>query len=211
VRLRYNRWTVLRFDPVGQRRQVLARCRCGTVRRVQVRDLRAGRSHSCGCWKREQTQRRFRTHGESHRTAEYRIWAAMLTRCRNPNVRGYADYGGRGVCVCRRWRRYENFLQDMGRRPPGRFLERRDNQRGYSQRNCYWATATEQAWNKRNNRMLTYNGVCLPLTEWARRLGIRHATLRERLERDWPRVDVFNPRKHHGRSRLCRPSSNSAS
>jgi hypothetical protein len=131
----------------------------------------------------------------------------MLNRCCNENNPRYPDYGGRGIRVCKRWHQYENFLEDMGRKPPRTFLERRNNNKNYSPSNCYWATAQQQAWNKRNNRKLTYKGVTLPLTEWARRLGIRHATLRERLERNWPLEDVFSPQKFTKKSRRQRKDS----
>lgn len=80
----------------------------------------------------------------------YDVWAEMIQRCTNPKHRRYADYGGRGISVCERWRRsFNTFFTDMGERPRGLTLERRDNDRGYEPGNCYWATPTEQNLNKR--------------------------------------------------------------
>lgn len=73
----------------------------------------------------------------------------MRSRCNNPNHPRYADWGGRGITVAPRWGSFENFLTDMGERPTGTTLERKDNERGYEPSNCIWATPAEQARNTR--------------------------------------------------------------
>jgi hypothetical protein len=75
----------------------------------------------------------------------------MMTRCNNPNVKAYKNYGGRGITVCKRWQEsFANFLADMGEKPaPHLTLERCHNDKGYSKSNCYWATRKAQAANKR--------------------------------------------------------------
>ena len=73
----------------------------------------------------------------------------MLERCTNPKKDNFADYGGRGIKVCDRWRRYKNFLADMGKRPPGMTLDRIDVNGNYEAGNCRWATASEQRRNQR--------------------------------------------------------------
>jgi hypothetical protein len=98
----------------------------------------------------------------------YEMWAGMVARCNNPNATNFKAYGARGIQVCERWRSFENFLSDMGRRPTLKHtLERIDNGKGYEPDNCKWATRRENAFNKRNNRMTleqadTYiaNGLC---------------------------------------------------
>jgi hypothetical protein len=75
----------------------------------------------------------------------------MIQRCTNPNFKQWAHYGGRGITVCDRWRSFENFLADMGRRPQGLTLERENNDRGYEPGNCKWATRLEQRANRRPN------------------------------------------------------------
>jgi len=110
----------------------------------------------------------------------------MLRRCHNPHCDNYANYGGRGITVCERWLTLEQFLEDMGTRPSSEHsIERRDNDGNYEPSNCYWATPKEQARNRRNNRMLTYNGRTLCVAEWAEELGIVPNRIHNRLQLGW--------------------------
>ena len=163
-------------------------CDCGTQKVLTGSVLRRGDTRSCGCLNLEKLRARA-THGMTQ-SPVYRNWATMIQRCTNPKVPNYANYGGRGITVCRRWLSFENFLADMGTPPSGLLLERRKNDKGYTPKNCYWATRTEQNRNKRNNRLLTVGTLTLPLIAWAKELGVAHATLRERLDRGWSVEDA---------------------
>lgn len=122
-------------------------------------------------------------HGK-YGTPIYRTWQRMGQRCNNPNNRHYSGYGGRGITVCDRWGRFENFYEDMGDKPtPKHSLERIDNNKGYSPDNCKWATMAEQGSNRRDNRKYTYDGKTMTIAEWARELNISHAALTKRLNR----------------------------
>lgn len=80
----------------------------------------------------------------------YHLWQAMKQRCSNPNNSDYPNYGGRGITVCDRWLHSSaNFLDDMGPRPEGTTLERRDVNGNYDPTNCYWDTPTQQVLNRR--------------------------------------------------------------
>jgi hypothetical protein len=88
------------------------------------------------------------THGMS-KTPEFRCWWHMLQRCSNPRNARFARYGGRGIRVCERWRKFEDFFADMGPRPSAQHsIDRENNDGNYEPSNCRWATRSEQQNNK---------------------------------------------------------------
>lgn len=99
-------------------------------------------------------------------------WHGMMGRCTKPTHHAYGRYGGAGVTVCERWHTFENFLEDMGLRPAGLSLDRINNAAGYYLTNCRWATAREQASNRRNNVFIEHEGERLTISQWARRAGL---------------------------------------
>jgi hypothetical protein len=159
--MRFGRYVVLHRHGTSWRPvKWVCRCDCGTVKPVGAIGLKSGGSKSCGCLqkellaKRSTGQRHTRTHGMNG-TPEYRAWDSMLTRCNNPKSKPYPRYGGRGIKVCDRWRKFENFLADMGPRPSKDLsLDRIDNDGNYEPGNCRWATIKEQNNNKSNCRHL---------------------------------------------------------
>lgn len=116
----------------------------------------------------------------------------MRARCLNPKHSFYHLYGGRGIEICERWSSFMNFLSDMGERPKGKSLERLDNLKGYSPDNCAWRTPRQQARNRRDNRLITFNGVTRCITEWSERTGMSIIVIHYRIKHGWPLEKVFH-------------------
>lgn len=131
-------------------------CDCGTRKQLPVWLLRSKRpSLSCGCLGVERrraslTRHGFAAGGYAKRHPLYGTWLTMKSRCYNPRFPKYKDYGGRGIYVCERWRTdFAAFVEDVGTRPPGKTLDREDNDGPYEKDNCKWSTAKEQRANRR--------------------------------------------------------------
>lgn len=132
-------------------------CDCGNTVSVAGTNLKNRKTLSCGCWRRDQTVtsniRRTKYSGKSSlfRSAEYRAWAHIKSRCYNPRATGFKYYGGRGIEVCERWlTSFDNFLADMGQRPSANHsIDRIDVDGDYEPRNCRWATKEQQSINRR--------------------------------------------------------------
>lgn len=134
----------------------------------------------------------------------YHIWTSMRQRCINPKDAAYHKYGGRGIKVCKRWSKFENFYEDMGPRPKGKSLDRINNSKGYSPSNCRWATHIEQALNTRQSIKITMGGVTKSAAQWSKTLGAKNALVSWRLRNGWDlKTAITAPRhtKYKGKSK----------
>ena len=145
-----------RAPPQGRDAYWVCRCICGREVVICGSQARLGLIKSCGCLQHVGHP----THGERY-SFEYGIWGSLRNRCNNPKNKVFANYGGRGIKVCKRWDKFENFLADMGKRPcgppvkgkmPKYTIDRKDNDGDYCKKNCRWATASQQNLNKRKGR-----------------------------------------------------------
>lgn len=169
-------------------------CACGNTTVTVIDRWWGEKAKSCGCLRREVTAARNKTHGKS-RTAEYRIWTGMLSRCYNSRYSGYKDYGAKGVTVGEVWRgSFECFLRDMGLRPSAAYsIERKDHLKGYFAANCYWATDIEQARNKSTTIRYSYLGQTKTLKEFADDLGLDYHCVYYRHQQGWAVDRLFQP------------------
>jgi hypothetical protein len=140
---------------------------------------------SCGCLSVDTVRTRSLKHGRSHTKDDrtYKSWTEMRARCLNVWHPKFPGYGGRGITIDPRWDEFLLFVEDMGERPLGTTLDRKDNSKGYCKDNCRWADPKTQARNKRGLRIITFNGRSQCLSSWCEELGLSYHKVYQRLFR----------------------------
>jgi hypothetical protein len=167
------------------RAQWLCACDCGNTKLIQAANLTRirGTTRSCGCIQIESRKangdkaRQLRAHAYSRANmpAEHKTWENIKARCNNPLHVSYHAYGAKGVTVCDRWMEsFKNFADDMGPRPAGYTIERKESALGYSPENCEWATRDAQANNKITSRHITAFGRTMTVAHWAAETGLTY-------------------------------------
>ena len=193
---KFGRLTVIKrvdSDSKGNSRW-LCKCDCGKKNIVLGYCLKRHDTKSCGCLKIQ--------HGHTKgnkKSKTYIAWISIWQRCTNPNNKDYHNYGGRGIKMCKRWNKFENFLEDMGEVPCGCQIDRINNNLGYSPSNCRWTTAKNNNRNRRNNHLETYNGRTQCLAAWADEYKIPYKILWARLYTSHWSVEKALTTKYHAR------------
>lgn len=166
----------------GQARKWLCVCDCGNFCTVRSDKLKKGTTKSCKCFGKELKSKRELI---SCKHPLYNIYSAMYARCYNKKHKSYARYGGAGIKICERWlNSFEAFASDMGDRPSSKHsIDRIDFLGDYSPANCRWATAADQAINRKNNVRFEFNGEVKTISEWAKIVGISRTTMGARLKK----------------------------
>lgn len=181
-------------DSVKQGRRKFYPCLCDCGRETLVRDdaLTSGGTKSCGC-SRSYHQGKTSDNRYERRGRLYHVWYGMKRRCENPKDTSYHRYGGRGITVCEEWSNsYEAFVDwamESGYDPNSKHkectLDRIDNNGNYEPSNCRWANMTVQSNNRRSSVLITYQGETLTVAEWAKKVGLNHGALLNRINQGW--------------------------
>lgn len=187
--MKFGRLTVMDYHHTNASQYACWRCRCdcGKVVVVPGKSLRTGNTKSCGCLNIDAATERIISFNTAHSGAHtrlFRIWSSIKTRCENPNAINYKDYGGRGIKLCEEWHTFELF-RDWALAngyADNLSIDRIDVDGIYEPSNCRWATNSEQANNRRTNRIIEFNGEKKTLKQWAETLGISGEALSKRLQ-----------------------------
>lgn len=186
---RFGRLTPIKRIGIDNNRNAtwLCQCDCGNEKIINGSNLRRGNTKSCGCLCGNSRNNLRHGHNMVGKTSKtYTTWQSMIQRCSNKNHKHYKNYGGRGIIVCDRWNPQKgglfiNFLEDMGEIPKHKEIDRINNNLGYCKENCKISTRKEQHRNKRNNKLITYNGKTQCLAWWAEKYKIPYQTLYRRI------------------------------
>jgi len=199
---RFNHLVAIKeVEPIGsyKARAFLFKCDCGNERIVRLGTVLSGLTKSCGC-KKYKPRSSSITHGMST-TRFYRIWFGMKDRCSRKKNTDYKHYGGRGIKVCERWQKFENFYEDMYFKygvHENKFgevdtsIDRINCNGNYEPSNCRWATLSEQKRNARSNINITYKGKTQCIARWAKELGLNKTTISRRFKKGLSLEDVFS-------------------
>ena len=170
-------------------------CECGESVIKEGSSLKCGNTKSCGCLNRESLIKSNYKHGMRD-DPFYKLWCGIRQRCFNKNTVGYKNWGGRGIKMCASWLDFSKFKTDMyetylahikkfGRR--NTCIDRVDNNKWYSKKNCKWSTRIEQNSNTRRNVFIEFRGKRLTMSGWSRELGVDRSTILYRVfKAKWP-------------------------
>lgn len=196
---KFGRLTVLKYIGKSKTHQKLwlCKCECGNEKITTTAYLSSGDTKSCGCLSKERSRFFYselnKTHGMTN-TRLYRKWRGIIDRCYNVKTNGYKNYGGRGIKVCDEWKKdymnFYNWAYKTGYKD-GLTIDRINNDGDYEPNNCRWLTVKEQCNHKRNNHLLTYNGMTYTLKQWSEKLNISYSTIKGRSLKGWNNEEIL--------------------
>lgn len=201
---KFNRLVALKFSYMKKYRPFwLFKCECGIIKILRMDFVISGYTKSCGCLWKERIKKANTTHGHTIKgvsTRFYYIWRSMKKRIFCQKDISFLKYGGRGIRICKRWLKFENFRDDMyesylahvkefGEKQTT--IDRINNNGNYKLSNCKWATYKEQCRNRSNNHYLTKNGKTMILKDWAEKLEISETCILNRISRGMTMAEVL--------------------
>jgi hypothetical protein len=183
------------FERRGQRRKIFwlcfSSCPLAESKWVQAHCLTRGASRSCGCLQRELTSKRFKKAVRNEDHDLYNIWQAMRKRCSYQKDVNYKYYGAKRIKVCKRWKIFWNFVQDVGPRPSSRHqLHRKDSKGDYELNNCEWKHGSDHSKHHNPGHLVTVDGVTDSVKATAHRLCINNAVLQTWVNRGYSAQEV---------------------
>ena len=178
---RFGRITILAVGKLASKKyqyRAVYKCDCGTESITQCGTIQIGTTQSCGCKNREDVTK----HG-LWKSPLYRVWQHMIQRCHNEKTQQYANYGGRGISVCKQWHDIEKFHDDMfDSYRVGLTIDRIDNNGNYEPSNCKWSTKEQQSRNKRSNILVTIDGQTKVLKDWCEQFNVSYHSVYYRIK-----------------------------
>lgn len=166
---RYGRLTVIRRTENSKHPKWECVCDCGNIKSIYQSNLISGDAKSCGCYSLEEKIKNNTTHGLS-KTRLFRIYQGMKNRCYNQNIKGYKDYGAKGIIICKDW--LDDFVSFYNWSLKNSYadnltIDRINTNGNYEPNNCRWATMKEQENNRTNNHLITFQNKTQTLSQWA--------------------------------------------
>lgn len=180
------------FTKEDKKRWALFLCECGNKKEIRIDRVKSGRAQYCGCHSGMGGKGNLK-YGICY-TRLYHAWESMKRRCTNKNSKDYKNYGGRGITICDEWKdpkAFYDWAMTNGYKE-NLTIDRIDNNGNYEPSNCRWVTNKVQANNKRNSRLITYEGKTQTLAQWCEDLKIPYKKIHTRLRRGWDVKRAFN-------------------